>query len=115
MFRPSRENFERMRQNREGNAQRTDGPLWAARQIEDDGRSPGSAESAAEDGQRRFAAALGAHQLGNAFEHPFADGYGGFRRHVARTDSGAAGGDDQPGRAGGSADRVLNGDLFVWN
>lgn len=115
MFCPAGEQFESMGQNRQGSAQGTDRAFGTAGEVENDGRAAGSAEAAAEDGERRVTAAFGAHQLGNALEHPVADGRGSFRGDVAGADAGTAGGHYQAGRAGGGPNRVLDGDLFVWN
>lgn len=115
MFCFAGEEFEGMRQDRERGAQRTHGAFRAAGNIEDDGRATGSAETPAQDGEGRFAAAFRTHHLGNAPEHPIADGLGGLRGHVAQADPRSTRGYDQPERSGCSSDRVLNGDLFVWN
>lgn len=119
MFCPAGEQFESMGQYRKGGAQGIDGAFRAAGKVENDGGAACSAEAAAEDCQGRVAAAFGAHQLGNAFEHPVTDGPGGFRGDVAGADAGTARGHDEAGGAGGGPDggqdRILDRNLFVWN
>ena len=119
MFCPAGEQFESMGQNRKGGSQGTDGPFRAAGEIENEGCSSDAAEAAAEDGEGRVAAAFGAHQLGNAFEHAVTDCARGFGGDVPAADAGTARGYDEAAAAGGGSDRgmdcILDGNLFVWN
>lgn len=110
---PAAEQVERVGQDGKCGAERMDGAGGAAGEIEDEGGAAGTAEGAAEDGERCLAAAFGAHELGNAGEETVADGVGGFRGDVARGDAGSAGGDDEASFGGGVAEEVFDEALVV--
>lgn len=115
VFGTAREKVEGVGQDRQGGSERIDGAGEAAGQIEDDAGTQSSAKGAAEDGQRGLTAALGADQLGDARQHAFADGLGRFGGHIAGTNAGSAGGDDEVDLGGGVAECVFDDLLFVWN
>jgi len=106
---------ERVGQNGQGGQQGTGGSGGLAGNVEDDACAEGSAEAAAERGERGGAAAVGAHHFGNAVEQTIADGEGRLGGNVAGGDSGASGGDDEAGLGGGFPQCVLDGSLLVWN
>jgi hypothetical protein len=77
------------------------------------GEREGSAEAPAEGGVPGFLAAFEAHEFGEAFDEPVADGAGGLRGDVTGGNASAAGGYDERYLSGGGTQRVFDGGLYV--
>jgi len=79
------------------------GARGTAGEIDDQGGTEGDADSAAERGQRSLAQAGCAHALGEALDDAVGDEAGGLGRDIAGGQAGAAGGEDQVGGLGVTA------------
>ena len=103
-----------VRQNRQDSRKgggRATGSAW---EVDDECAAQKSANASAEDGERRFPAALGTHLLAQTVEQPGADGAGGLRGDVALGETGTASGDDELGEFGCFPQGVLDQQLLVW-
>lgn len=69
--------------------------FFGAGEVDDEGALGDTGEAAAEGGHGGVGEAGGAHQFGDARGFAIDDAAGGFRGVVARTKSGAAGGEDE--------------------
>lgn len=108
------EQVERMTQQGQDGFERGSSTARAAGQIQDEALAVGSAEASAERGVGGLGKAGGAHAFGYAVDEAVTDRAGGLGRDVARSNSGAASGDDEAGADRGGADCVLDGPDFVW-
>ena len=77
-----------------------DRPLGAAGKIENERSAADGGDSAGEYGTFSVLEAFAAHLFGHAGDEFFGDGLGGFGCGVARTESSAAGGENQVGGLG---------------
>lgn len=100
--------LEGVRQEIGDSFERFDCTSGASRKIQDQGRAPDSAHSAAQCGKRSFLHAFGANPLGDTFDKSIADLMCSLRRDVAGCNPGAPGGYDEPNFAGQANQQILN-------